>query len=593
MIMKKGFKRMVSILAAAVMCLGMCLTGFAADGDYTITIENATVGETYSAYKIFDATYDETSGGVSYTISTDSPLYDSISGLNVFDLKAATTDADTYYVTVKDGVTDAQVIAAIESLDIENLITASASETASGTTLTLDVGEPGYYYVTTTTGSAVTITTAAPTATVIDKNEVVGEDFYKYIVDNRGNKLQYVDAALGAELDFDISSSVPRYEGSKPVIEYEFTDTLSDTGMEIKISASSDDIYEKDDHYYANEDLIDQFITFTDSTGNTYTLSDVAYNYTLEFTDVIYDKDAGCYVCSGFILTYYTYADESLSDSNYPTDLTIDITYTAYMTDDGNHFESNTAVLRYWVMDPDDTPTPGTNSGTTSTDYVYNWDLKILKIDGTETTKFLEGATFTLYGTSLIDVNVRTEYTYKLITAAEMEPGITYYYLLTDGRWITTGPTSATRGDYDPINAGPYERHEELFEIKNAGTDFTVEGTTNRNGVVIFDGLSAGTYTITEIVAPNGYNLLESPITITVAFDSDTGEFSVADTFGVLSSVSFDVNNELEIRILNNTGTRLPSTGGIGTTIFYVVGSILVLVAAAFIVARMRLGKTE
>ncbi len=587
----KKFRKLISAVLIMVMCLSLSAVASAAADDYTITIENATVGETYSAYKIFDAVYNE-DGGITYTISTDSPMYDSIKELGVFKVYAGSSDADTYYVMVNAGVTDAEIIAAIESLGVENLIAPSASETAAGTTVTLDVGEPGYYYVTTTTGSAVTVTTADPKATVVDKNEVAGEDFHKYIVDRYGNMLEYADAALGDELNFDITSSVPRYEGSNAVYEYQFTDTLSDTGMEIEISASSDSIYEADGHYYATEDLLDQFITFTDGSGNTYTLSDVAYNYKLEFTDVIYDRDSGYIVCGGFILTYFTYEDESLSTTRYPTDLTIDITYTTYVTDEANHFESNTAVMNYWTVGPDG-PEPGENSGVSSRDEVLDWDLKILKMDGDGSGKLLEGATFTLYGTSLNHVSVRRDYEYTLITRAEMEPGQTYFYLTADGRWITTDWTSETRDQYDPDNPGPYVRTVAEMEIKKAGADFIVEGTTSSDGVLIFDGLTEGTYTITEIVAPNGYNLLDGTITITVAFDSDTGTFTVTDMFGLGTRFDFDVNDELEIYILNNTGARLPSTGGIGTVIFYVIGAVLVCGAVILLITRRRMHHAE
>ncbi len=590
----KKFRKIVSFVLTMIMCLSLGTVAFAAAGDFTITIQNATVGETYSAYKIFDASYDEQSGGVSYTISEKSPLYESISALtDVFVLLANSNDAATYYVTIKDGVSDADVIAAIESLPIEDLVTPSASKTADSTTLTLDVGEPGYYYVTTTTGSAVTVTTTDPAATVIDKNEVVGEDFYKFIVDKDGNLIQYDDAAFGDKLNFDITSDVPRYEGSKPVIEYEFTDTLSDDGLEIVIEVGTDfsngDIYVENGHYYAGENLINEFVSFTDSNGQTYTLSDVAYNYTLEFTDVTYDAESGYIVCGGFILTYYTYEDDSLSSSKYPTDLSIDITYTTYVTDYGNHFEANTAMLRYWVMGPEDTPTPGENSGTTSTDHVYNWDLKIRKTDGSDGTRRLEGATFTLYGTNLIDVNVRSDYNYILITRAEMEEGATYYYLLADGRWTTTDFTNETRSQYDPDNPGPYVRDVKYSEIRTSGADRIVQGTTGNDGLLIFDGLTEGTYILTEIVSPEGYNLLEDPITITIGFDSETGTFYVENIFGIgVGTGEFDVNNELEIIVMNKAGTQLPSTGGMGTTIFYVIGAVLVCGAVVLLILRRR-----
>ena len=98
--------------------------------------------------------------------------------------------------------------------------------------------------------------------------------------------------------------------------------------------------------------------------------------------------------------------------------------------------------------------------------------------------------------------------------------------------------------------------------------------TTDENGEAKFEGLEDGTYELIEVVAPAGYNLLTAPVEATVSgSDTDTTTLSVSKT------------------IENNSGTVLPSTGGIGTTIFYVVGSILVVAAGVLLITKKRMSR--
>ncbi len=628
----KKFKKIVSLMLALVMCFSFSAVSFAADGDYTITIENATIGADYSAYKIFDATYDEASGGVSYTISSSSTFYESIEKMSSVFVLTEIEGTDNYYVTTVENVTDEDVIALIASLDFSG-VTASAStgdNGATSTTLVLDVGEPGYYYVTSSLGAVVTITTAAPAATVIDKNEVVGGDkFHKYTTDSDGNEVQSADIALGEELNFDITSNVPLYAGDEIVTEYQFTDTLGDTGLEIEIEVEPTDGSKHietstDDsgatHYFADASLINQFVTLTDTNGDTYYLVDgevdgvevtgVAYNVTLEFTGVREETINGStyVVCGGFILTYYTYDvdsyvegdAETFDTSNYHTDLIIDIKYSTYVTDNANHTETNTATLDYWTIPyrtiptPENPPTPADSQY--STDTMYDWDLKIIKVDGNDDTHYLEGAEFTLVGTNLNHVKVSTTVTYTL-HAGELEEGVTYYYLTAEGRYITTAPASdgSDADQYDSEHPGPYVRSIDTNVVEDASDEtHTAYGETASDGTLIFDGLSSGTYTLTEIVAPDGYNLLDDPIEIVVSFDSESGTFTADLGDSMLDGGNGYFLTELEdgelvITIANNTGAELPSTGGMGTTIFYVIGAVLVCGAAVLLITRRRM----
>ncbi len=98
--------------------------------------------------------------------------------------------------------------------------------------------------------------------------------------------------------------------------------------------------------------------------------------------------------------------------------------------------------------------------------------------------------------------------------------------------------------------------------------------TTQRDGKVEFPGLKDGTYTLEETQAPNGYNKLDQGVEVTINGDS-------AVTSSDLTPLTKTEN------VANDTGALLPSTGGIGTTIFYVGGGILIVGAlAAFIIKR-------
>lgn len=99
--------------------------------------------------------------------------------------------------------------------------------------------------------------------------------------------------------------------------------------------------------------------------------------------------------------------------------------------------------------------------------------------------------------------------------------------------------------------------------------------TTNDNGVASFDGLADGTYYLEETKAPNGYNLLPEPVKIVV-----DGSAATADDLTALTNTQ---------EVANQSGAELPSTGGIGTTIFYVLGSVLVLGAVVLLVTKKRM----
>ena len=134
-----------------------------------------------------------------------------------------------------------------------------------------------------------------------------------------------------------------------------------------------------------------------------------------------------------------------------------------------------------------------------------------------------------------------------------------------------------------------YARADENNKItgwtENEG-DATVFETPD-NGQFSIIGLDAGTYYLKEIEAPAGYNMLKDPIevVITATVDGTTNTRTATVTYNKTSTGT--------VKVENKTGAELPSTGGIGTTIFYVVGGLLVVAAGVLLVTRKRMSKSE
>ena len=109
---------------------------------------------------------------------------------------------------------------------------------------------------------------------------------------------------------------------------------------------------------------------------------------------------------------------------------------------------------------------------------------------------------------------------------------------------------------------------------------------TPDDGKFVIAGLDADTYYLEEIKAPDGYNRLKDPvkvvITATIAGDK-TGK----------ATITYNETATGTVRIENQTGVELPSTGGIGTTVFYVIGGLLMGVAVVLLVTRKKMSTSK
>lgn len=167
----------------------------------------------------------------------------------------------------------------------------------------------------------------------------------------------------------------------------------------------------------------------------------------------------------------------------------------------------------------------------------------------------------------------------------------------------------------------------EVKELNEAPTKDTVVGSANgvweSNGTdnIEIKGLDAGTYYITELSAPAGYNKLSEDITFVISPTITNGEAEKRQSwiYSIDKSTAKDALTGLDIKygnvsdtelgndavgvtaesgkgtitIVNKKGAELPSTGGIGTTIFYLGGGCMVAVAGIFLITKKRMGKEE
>ena len=110
-------------------------------------------------------------------------------------------------------------------------------------------------------------------------------------------------------------------------------------------------------------------------------------------------------------------------------------------------------------------------------------------------------------------------------------------------------------------------------ETEAAGITKITKVTTPENGSFTIIGLDADTYFLTEIQQPDGYNKLSNPVKIVIAAD---GKITIGDK-------TVD-----QVEVENKSGSLLPSTGGMGTTLFTICGASLIVLAGVMFVVLKR-----
>lgn len=168
-------------------------------------------------------------------------------------------------------------------------------------------------------------------------------------------------------------------------------------------------------------------------------------------------------------------------------------------------------------------------------------------------------------------------FTYKL-TVNKVEEDVNGNEVPLDGAGFTLYKFDADAGDYVQVG-------DEITGV----TSFT------------WTGLDDGQYMLVETTTPNGYNTMDNLYFTIVAVHTESGitTLAVEDpqgnviSGGNLSFTATASEGAVSTNIVNEKGSNLPGTGGIGTTIFYIVGGVAVLGAAVLLITRKRMNKAE
>ncbi len=151
-----------------------------------------------------------------------------------------------------------------------------------------------------------------------------------------------------------------------------------------------------------------------------------------------------------------------------------------------------------------------------------------------------------------------------------------------------------TTSDAAVLDGATFELYDEANEkvalvdlgdgnYRVATADDETTTTTIAAGVANIYGVDAGSYYLKETQAPTGYNAIKDNIPVEVTANNNATVETVEEV---------ETYKEGGIQVINKTGAELPSTGGIGTTIFYIVGALLVVGACIVLVVKRRM-KTE
>ena len=566
-------KKFATILICVALVFVCCLPAFAeGETTYSISINNARAKETYTAYKIFDATYS--GSNYSYTITQDDEWWsvvttpaagNSVFGSDgttpvtinqpsdLFNLGKFTVDGLTftksahnnalghpiYNVTEAGGtgtMTTAQAKALADKLYAnvtgKTPTNAATATNASPAVATINVtngatslitdsaitnGDAGYYFVTTSLGALCGLNTTHPTTSIDEKNSV--PSIAKTVTDApNGTYGEVADAAFGDTVYFKIEIT----DGDNTDKAMVVTDTMQHG---LKLNTTSEEI--------AGETVLTHDITVTVG-GSTVSAS----SSTFSEPELVTDQATGN--ITGWSITFAPAYIASL-----PANTVITITYSAKVTEDA-YVRGNTDD----VTDPSN-PTEAFNYNVVQLDYseqsltdnarVDTFKFQIVKTDSDD--QLLQGARFLLY-----KPNGNTTVAQPVVLIPNADPN-------------------------DPIKRYRFAKEGET-------------GVEIEAGIAEIVGVDDVTYSLEETAAPSGYNGLTARETVAVTDTNYAGLIVQMNQDGV----TYQTGGK---QIINRAGSVLPSTGGIGTYLFYGIGAVLVIGAVIVLVSKKRMRAIE
>ena len=534
----KHTRKLASLLLALVMVFALATTAFAA----TVTVPSGGILEdhTFTAYQIFSGREEN---GVLSDVKWGSGIEPTAF---LQDLKD-----DTTYGSLFANCTDGAAVAKVLSENNTNTALANAvaklayaNKTGTGTALTSGENTlaDGYYLV-------------------VDTTENVGE----------GGAYNTALLQVVGDINITVKTDAPTVEkkvyeddkydqnggygtGYNDVADYNIGDAVS-----FHLIGSVPDMSRYDTYKYIFHDTLSAGLTLNENSIKVYVASDKAGTDKAEIGSWTKAVDGQSFTVSFADLKTVS----GVSQGKY-----IIVEYTATLNQDaevGQPGNPNEVYLEY-SNKPDQSGSGDTdNTGNTPGDkaIVFTYELDTIKVDGQNNNEKLAGAEFVLLNSEKTKV-------------AKVENN-----KLTE--WINV-PAAGDNG--------------------NISWPEGTKLTSDADGLFKVIGLDDGTYYLRETKAPTGYNLRSTDIEVTITATTTNGQnWTDGQASSALTELAVTADGEAGngntstgiagITVANNKGSTLPETGGMGTTIFYVLGSVLVLAAVVLLVTKKRMSTND
>ena len=574
-------KRVLAMLVCALLVVlsvvpTMATTGTKKGETSTFTIKNSVSGHTYKLYQLLkgDVSGLNIDGGTG-TLSNVEKGDQAVAGKTAEEIytlienKTGEELGKTAWSLVKTGATPKYMI------------------DGTGSNATKEV-ENGYYVIEDTySGSQVT-----------DGSNTIS----RYIVAVAG------DTTVAPKSDFPtVDKKIVDTDANKSLDDYGKTDTaaIGDT-IEYEVTGKLPDMTGYTYYYYYITDTMSKGLTLVDDYVKSDSSKTGGFTVTIGNTTLVRGTDYHVYKDGQEFKLTIVGLKQLAKDNSWSKGTSISIKYNALVNENakiGTDANTNTVHLNY-SNNPntsdqhDDTNKPGipdnsvpTGIGPNKVTKTYVTELTLNKVD-TEGNA-LNGAEFTLVGDNLKKLIVNTNVDFVVANDGT-------YYKLKTGVYTETQSTTDTADKYVDTNI-KYKRVV-TTEVETADErSHTIVATVDDSGRLTFTGLNAGTYTLKETKTPEGYSTMkDETITISATQGSANAEvggditwmMSVNDP-ATITDINVSTDGKISANVVNTKGNVLPSTGGIGTRIFYIIGGLLMAAAAVVLITKVRFNKNK